>query len=100
MGNQTFVGGTGADDYRFMWRDGWNGGQDKVLGFKEAEGDRIGYSNQPESYDGPETSVTSVERNGHTIFTTKVVETGAVVHTLDVDAVGIQDRVYFDYYLG
>ena len=100
IGNQTFIGGAGGDDYRFMWREGWDSGQDKVIGFSELEGDQIGYSNAPEGGYGPETEVTAVETGGHTIFTTKVVSTGAVVHTLDVDAVGIQDQVYFDYYLG
>lgn len=100
IGDQTFVGGAGDDHYRFMWRDGWNSGQDKVVGFSESEGDWIGYSNMPESGEGPETAVTAVETGGHTIFTTTVVLTGEVVHTLDVDAVGLQDRVYFDYYLG
>jgi Ca2+-binding RTX toxin-like protein len=98
-GNQTFIGGAGADDYRFLWREGWNGGTDKVIGFSVAEGDAIGFSNRPEDQSGPETEITSVERNGHTILTTKLVDSGAVVHTVDIDTVGIPEW-YEDYYLG
>lgn len=98
-GNQTFIGGSGGDDYRFLWREGMDGGYDKIIGFNAAEGDAIGYSNRLESLEGPEVVVTALETGGHTIYTSTVVETGEIVHTLDVDAINLPEP-YFDYYLG
>jgi hypothetical protein len=42
-----------------------------------------------------EVKTTGVEKNGHTIYTTTQVETGLVLHTLDVDAIGLPDPGYF-----
>jgi len=36
-----------------------------------------------------------VEKNGHTILTSKIGST--VFQTLDVDAVGIQDSIWYDW---
>jgi hypothetical protein len=100
VGNQTFIGGTGGDSYRFLWRENWEGGHDKIIGFNAAEGDAIAYSNKPKSWDDPDLlKITSVETVGHTIYTATEISTGEVVHTLDVDAVGLPEP-YFDYYLG
>jgi hypothetical protein len=99
-GDQTFIGGAGGDSYRFLWREGWNGGHDKVIGFNKAEGDHIAYSNQFESDNGPDPLlISAVENAGHTIYTATEIATGQVVHTLDVDAVGLPPPI-IGYYLG
>lgn len=98
-GNQTFIGGEGADDYRFLWRENRSPSTDKIIGFSVEEGDTIAFSNRPEDQSGPETEITARESNGHTILTTKRVDTGEVVHTVDIDTVGIPGW-YEDYYLG
>jgi hypothetical protein len=40
-------------------------------------------------------NVSIVEKNGHTILTSHVGD--AVFHVLDVDKVGIQDAIWYDY---
>ena len=92
QGDQDFTGGAGADNYQFLWRPNFEANHDVIHGFSVAEGDWISYNNQ---YEGDLVSVpdplviTPVEVDGHTIYTAVEVATGKVVHTLDVDAVGL-----------
>lgn len=89
QGNQDMTGGGGADRFMFWWRQGENGGHDIVRGFSLAEGDRLMWNNMPDYESVDPLVITSVEQDGHTIYTSTEITTGHVVHTLDVDAVGL-----------
>jgi Ca2+-binding RTX toxin-like protein len=102
QGDQDFTGGAGADQYQFYWRKGFERNDDTVHGFSVAEGDRIYFGNQSESDYGSTPAplrITAEEVGGHTIYTSVEVATGQVVHTLDVDAVGLPEPEPW-YYLG
>jgi Ca2+-binding RTX toxin-like protein len=86
-GNEVFRGAAGADTFHMAWGGpGTAMGQDRIEGFSLQEGDRIitSFKSHPEI--GLKTAVT--EMNGHTIYTTTLAN-GTVIHTLDVDAVGL-----------
>jgi Ca2+-binding RTX toxin-like protein len=85
-GSETFVGGGGDDLFDFRGVRGH--GVDRIQGFNAAEGDFIGFSWDPEGWFGPPATTEVVERNGHTVFTSRQSD-GTVFHVLDVDAVGI-----------
>ncbi|MGF7206622.1 Ca2+-binding RTX toxin-like protein [Skermanella aerolata] len=101
QGDQDFTGGGGADEYQFYWRKGFEPNHDTVHGFSVAEGDTIAFGNQSENdLDEPlPLDITAEEVNGHTIYTSVEIATGQVVHTLDVDAVGLPEPQPW-YYLG
>ncbi|QQP93873.1 hypothetical protein IGS68_33690 (plasmid) [Skermanella sp. TT6] len=101
-GNQDFTGGGGADQYQFYWRPGFVPNHDVIHGFSVAEGDIIEFNSQRETDLGtvpPPLELTSEEIGGHTIYTSVEIATGQVVHTLDVDAVGLPPPAEW-YYLG
>ena len=101
-GDQDFTGGGGADEYQFYWRKGFELNHDTIHGFSVAEGDTIAFGNQSESDLGNvpvPLEITAEEVNGHTIYTSVEIATGQVVHTLDVDAVGLPEPEPW-YYLG
>lgn len=89
QGNQDMTGGAGADRFMFRWRVGDDGGHDVVRGFNAAEGDRLMFNNMPSHESDDPLVITSVEQDGHTLFTATEIATGLVVHTVDVDAVGL-----------
>jgi Ca2+-binding RTX toxin-like protein len=100
-GNQTFIGGAGADDYRFLWRDdvGAAGGNDRIIGFNKAEDDTLGFSVNNGEFENNEHITFDVrEANGHTIFKLIGDDTGQVYNTIDVDAVGVP--WYDGYFIG
>jgi hypothetical protein len=89
-GNETFSGGGGGDLFEFSEgvTSGKSLGNDKIVGYNAAEGEYISFSwDAYGSYTDP-MNISVVERNGHTIFTSSTLN-GAVFHTLDVDAVGV-----------
>jgi len=97
-GNETFVLGNGHDTFDFS-----NGGADFGSTFRAHGTDRIVNFDPAEDIimfrwgggthqDG---DVSIVEKNGHTILTSKVDST--VFHTLDIDKVGIQDSIIYDW---
>lgn len=45
-GNQDFTGGGGADQYQFLWRQGFEPNHDVIHGFSVAEGDVIEFNSQ------------------------------------------------------
>jgi hypothetical protein len=94
-GNQDFTGGGGDDNYLFRWREGENGGSDIIHGFSQADGDLIYYNNMPESATEDPLKIEAVETDGHTIYTATEIATGSVVHTLDVDAIGLPLPSYY-----
>lgn len=47
-GNQDFNGGAGADQYQFLWRQGFEPNHDVIHGFSVAEGDVIEFNNESE----------------------------------------------------
>lgn len=101
-GNQDFTGGGGADQYQFLWRQGFEPNHDVIHGFSVAEGDVIEFNSQFEGDLGTIPAplrLTSEEIGGHTIYTSVEIATGQVVHTLDVDAVGLPPPAEW-YYLG
>ena len=101
-GNQDFTGGAGADAYHFLWRSNIPTNHDVIHGFSVVEGDRIAFNNQSDADFGSVPSpleITSEEVDGHTIYTSVEIATGAVVHTLDVDAVGLPEPDPW-YFLG
>ena len=91
-GNQTFIGGAGADSYRFQWREGWDSGHDTVIGFNKVEGDRLAFD---VGEDVDSVRISAAEQGGHTIYTSTEVATGLIVHTLEVDAVGLPPVEYY-----
>jgi Ca2+-binding RTX toxin-like protein len=98
-GNQILNGGGGADTFRFLMRPDSFTGNDKITGFNKTGGDSIVFNVNDESYSGPAlTKTTAVETAGHTIYTTKEIATGDVVHTLDVDAVGLPPVQFVDWF--
>lgn len=97
-GNETFRGGDGHDEYLTLWRPGLDTGHDVIIGFNPAE-DSIAKNSYDEDYTGSDPlAVTAVERAGHTYFSFIQNSTGAVVGTLDVDAVGLPPIA--DYMMG
>lgn len=89
QGSQDMTGGVGADRFMFRWREGEDGGHDVVRGFSVAEGDRLLWNNMPPDESDDPLTITSVEQDGHTIYTATEIGTGLVVHTVEVDAVGL-----------
>jgi Ca2+-binding RTX toxin-like protein len=101
-GDQDFTGGKGADAYQFLWRAGFEPNHDVVHGFSVAEGDTIEFNSQFEGDLGTIPAplrLTTEEINGHTIYTSVEIASGQVVHTLDVDAVGLPPPADW-YFLG
>lgn len=100
-GDETFIGGAGADDYLFLYRAGIGPiGHDRIVGFNAGE-DHIATNGfiDTDTKDIVLT-VTASESNGWTTFTSKD-SGGNVVHILDVDAVGLApDTLYAEYLLG
>lgn len=83
-GDQLFIGGAGADTFRYEHFLGSFGGNDEIDGFSLAQGDRVQF------YDAdPRITTKAVEAGGHTIYTTTDSQSGQVLHTLDVDAIGL-----------
>jgi Ca2+-binding RTX toxin-like protein len=92
-GDQVFNGGLGADTFQFQHRGGVFTGNDTIVGFSKAQGDRIQFNDEDEGYTPRVT--TSVEQNGHTIYTTTDTMTGKVMHVLDVDTIGLPPPEYY-----
>lgn len=96
--DQTFIGGGGADLFIFRFFDGeTNAGDDVINGFSAAEGDRISFNviADPDGGTNP-FNIVQTEANGVTTFTSTDIDTGEVVHTLRVDAVGLPpDESFF-----
>lgn len=90
QGDQTFIGGAGADEYRFLWRDGFSNGHDRVVGFDADEGDLLQFSvNVFEGENDQHITISTREANGHTVFTLTGDDDGKVYNTIDVDAVNV-----------
>lgn len=95
-GSETFKGGGGADVFYMPWNDpATKLGNDKIVGFNAAEGDRIMKAYFTGAH-GIDLKTTAVEKNGHTIFTSRTAD-GTVIHTLDVDAVGLPPGTFADH---
>ena len=88
-GSQDMTGGGGGDRFVFRWRVGEDGGHDVVRGFDATEGDRLFWDNMPAHESDDPLVITSVEQDGHTLYTATEIATGLVVHMVDVDAVGL-----------
>jgi Ca2+-binding RTX toxin-like protein len=98
-GNETFKGGGGADVFYMPWEDPTRKlGNDKIIGFNAAEGDKIIKAWFTGAH-GIDLKTTAVEKNGHTIFTSKTAD-GTVIHTLDVDAIGLPPATFADQVWG
>jgi len=98
-GSEAFKGGGGADIFYMPWDDPSRGlGNDRITGFNPAEGDRIMKAYFTGTH-GIDLITTAVEKNGHTIFTSKTAD-GTVIHTLDVDAVGLPPGTFADHVWG
>ena len=98
-GNETFKGGGGADVFYMPWEDPTRKlGNDKIIGFNAADGDRIMKAWFTGTH-GIDLKTTAVEKNGHTIFTSRTAD-GTVIHTLDVDAVGLPPGTFADHVWG
>jgi Ca2+-binding RTX toxin-like protein len=95
-GDETFAGGGGADLFLMSWNDPSQGmGHDRIIGFNAAEGDRIASASFTGTH-GVDLKTSWIEKNGHTIFTSRMPD-GTVVHTLDVDAVGLPKGTMADH---
>ncbi|WP_157619243.1 calcium-binding protein [Skermanella stibiiresistens] len=95
-GDETFIGGGGADLFLMSWNGPGTGmGSDRIVGFNAAEGDRIESAFFTGVF-GSNLKTTAVEKNGHTILTSRMSD-GTVVHTLDVDAVGLPPGTLADH---
>lgn len=90
QGDQTFIGGGGADEFRFLWRDGMENGHDRVVGFDPAEDMLLFSVNNFQGENDQHITFTSRVANGHTIITLTGDDDGHVYNTVDVDAIGIQ----------
>lgn len=93
-GDQVFNGGTGADTFQYIHRVGYFGGHDTIVGFSKAQGDRIQFNDEDYGYSDRH-AISKVEQNGHTIYTTSDSQSGQLMHTLDVDAIGLPPPEYY-----
>jgi Ca2+-binding RTX toxin-like protein len=97
-GNETFVLGSGNDVFDFSHGgdlgtpDFRTHGTDKIVNFDLAEDTILFRWGGGDHQDG---DVSIVEQNGHTILTSKIGDT--VFQTLDVDAIGIQGSISYDW---
>jgi Ca2+-binding RTX toxin-like protein len=96
-GNQTLTGGGAADFFIFRFFEGdTNAGHDFITGFNVAEGDRISFDTiADEQFPEPPFKITGTEANGFTTYTSTDIDTGAVVHEVTIDAVGLPPDGYF-----
>ena len=97
-GSQDFTGGSGDDDFLFLFRPGQNSGNDVIRDFSLIQGDDIRFNTLVENDTTPDPfSVAVTEIGGNTVYSVTEIETGATAGTVTVlGAVGLPMP---DYYL-
>lgn len=93
LGDEIFSGGDGQDEYVFF---GAYGDTDRLVGF-DADADLIVTTLWSDGNGDPVANRSIAESAGHTIVTTTDFS-GDVVHTLDIDAIGLPLDIFKDGY--
>lgn len=89
-GDQVFVGGAGSDTFVFSHRVGSFTGNDEVLDFSLAQGDRLMFA-----HDDDRIVFTATEEGSHTVYAFTDSETGHDLGTLEINAIGLPAPEYY-----